>query len=402
MGQFSTLLDTLKNTPDSHDDMIMATVVKVEGSAYRRPGGRMLVLPFGQSVGTISGGCLEGEVCKKANWLTRNGQPALQRYSTGNIEFLSEGHLTSLDESDQLADEDEALSFGLGCNGKVTVLFERVNSTATRRLIQLLQQVERLQRASVVATVIAVSGNSGFSIGDRLLLDPASREMQWMTNFQQPAQHNELAQQISHDLLFTLTRQKSLHQHYTSALGTLEVFFEYVAAPERLVIFGAGHDAQPLVSMAKMQGWYVTVIDSRAHFARPQRFPEVDQVLCIGLNENYNLSDITNGAAVAVMSHSLTQDRHWLKQLLLKPPRYIGQLGPRYRTERLISEISQQVADQAVLESGLEVLHYPIGLDIGGNTPESIALSIMAEITAVLNQRNGKMLKQREISIHAE
>ena len=102
------------------------------------------------------------------------------------------------------------------------------------------------------------------------------------------------------------------------------------------------------------------------------------------------------------MSHSLAQDRHWLKHMLLNPPRYIGQLGPRYRTERLISEIQQNLPQPRHIEQGLEVLHYPIGLDIGGDTPEAIALAIMAEITATMNQRSGKMLKQRDLSIHAD
>lgn len=332
--------------------------------------------------------------------MTRNGQPALQRYSTGHIEPLSE--LYPPDE--QQADEDEALSFGLGCNGKVTVLFERLSSPALKKLVSLLQQVQFSQRAAVVATIIAAPHDSGFCLGDRLLLDPVSRDMQWNSSHAvtECGITSELRQKISHDLMFTLTRQKSIHQQYSTATGTIEVFFEYIAPPHRLVVFGAGHDAQPLVTMAKMQGWHVTVIDSRAHFARPQRFPDADQVRCISLNDPWNLSDLIQGAAVAIMTHSLSQDRHWLKHALLNPPRYIGQLGPRYRTEKLITEISQQIDDQADLALGLEVLHYPIGLDIGGDTPEAIALAIMAEMTAVINQRSGKMLKQREVSIHAD
>ena len=171
------------------------------------------------------------------------------------------------------------------------------------------------------------------------------------------------------------------------------------------MIFGAGHDAQPLVSMAKIQGWHVTVIDSRAHFAQRQRFMGADEVRHIDLKDLtalHGLHDWLKGAAVAVMTHSLSQDRHWLGYLLANPPRYIGQLGPRYRTERLVHDLQQASTDASALDAGLEVLHYPIGLDLGGDTPEAIALAIMAEITAVMNQRSGKMLKQRSYSIHAE
>ena len=420
MSQLLVLLNAIEQAQREQDNAVMATVVEVEGSAYRRPGARMLIWSHGQPVGTISGGCLEGDACKKAQWLTRHGQPALQRYTTGHADFYTDPQAYA---DSQDADDDEALAFGLGCNGTVSVLFERLNSPVMLAVSQLLQHVLTSQRAGVIATVISidknnnsqkksVSGNGlqhGLQLGDRVLLDPLQHELSWHTQSGTPID-NTLHQAMHNDVTFTLTRQKSLHQTYHTPEGELKVFLEYVVPPHRLVIFGAGHDAQPLVSMAKMQGWHVSVIDSRPHFARKQRFMDADVVRCIDLNacdgkDSTALSGImrlTNGAAVAIMSHSLAQDRHWLKHMLLNPPRYIGQLGPRYRTERLISEIQQSLPNPLHIEQGLEVLHYPIGLDIGGDTPEAIALAIMAEMTATLNQRSGKMLKQRELSIHAD
>lgn len=413
MSQLSALLNAIEQAQREQDNAVMATVVEVEGSAYRRPGARMLIWSHGQPVGTISGGCLEGDACKKAQWLTRHGQPALQRYTTGHADFYTDPQAYA---DSQDADDDEALAFGLGCNGTVSVLFERLNSPAMQAVSQLLQEVQTSQRAGIIATVISAQPNThnenGFQpdlqLGDRLLLDPQQHELSWYTQSNSSID-SALHQALHNDVIFTLTRQKSLHQTYQTAQGTINVFIEYVAPPNRLVIFGAGHDTQPLVSMAKMQGWHVSVIDSRPHFARKQRFMDADVVRCIDLNacdgkDSTALSGImrlTNGAAVAIMSHSLAQDRHWLKHMLLNPPRYIGQLGPRYRTERLINEIQQTLSEPLHIEQGLEVLHYPIGLDIGGDTPEAIALAIMAEMTATMNQRSGKMLKQRELSIHA-
>jgi xanthine dehydrogenase accessory factor len=405
MSQLSALLQAINQAHSQQDDAVMATVVHVEGSAYRRPGARMLIWSHGQPVGTISGGCLESEACKKAQWLTRHGQPVLQRYHTGHAEFYanSQGYTDSQD-----ADDDEALTFGLGCNGTVSVLFEQLNSPAMRAVSQLLQHVQTSQRAGVIATVISNQNTHGtahgLQLGDRLLLGPLQHELKWLTSANDSVD-SSVHQAIYNDVIFTLTRQKSLHQTYQTAQGTISVFFEYVAPPNQLVVFGAGHDAQPLVSMAKMQGWHVSVIDSRPHFARQARFPDADHVRCIDLKDTTalaELSRLTHGAAVAIMSHSLAQDRHWLKHMLLHPPRYIGQLGPRYRTERLISEIQHSLTDPMHIEQGLEALHYPIGLDIGGDTPEAIALAIMAEMTATMNQRSGKMLKQRDLSIHAE
>lgn len=407
MSQNSLFLQAFTQAQAQQDDAVIATVVQVEGSAYRRPGARMLIWSYGQSVGMISGGCLESEVCKKAQWLTRDGKPCLRRYSTGQAPD---------DPDSVLADEEETLAFGLGCNGTVSVLFERLHSPSMQQVSKLLAQVQHSHRAGVIATVIKApinaSGGCNLKLGDRILLDPLQRELIWAS--QSDALAPALTQQIHNDLIFTLTRQKSLHQcyciddldnHPSSSSQSIELFIEYVAPPNRLVIFGAGHDAQPLVSMAKMQGWHVTVIDSRAHFAQRQRFMDADEVCHIDLKNLtalHELHDWLKGAAVAVMTHSLSQDRHWLGYLLANPPRYIGQLGPRYRTERLVHELQQTSTDASALEAGLEVLHYPIGLDLGGDTPEAIALAIMAEITAVMNQRSGKMLKQRSYSIHAE
>lgn len=424
MSQLTALLYAIDQAQLQQDDAVMATVVQVEGSAYRRPGARMLIWSHGQPVGTISGGCLESEACKKAQWLTRNGRPALQRYHTGHADFYTDPDAYAKTHgiqdhhgNDIEADDDEALAFGLGCNGTVSVLFERLNSPAMLAVSQLLRHVQASQRAGVIATVISSqpinskSNSKEFSLqlGDRLLLDPVQHELRWITQTNSPVDSN-LYQTLHNDVIFTLTRQKSLHQTYQTTQGTIQVFLEYVAPPNRLVIFGAGHDAQPLVSMAKMQGWHVSVIDSRPHFARKERFMDADHVRCIDLKAAdledtaalAELTSLTNGAAVAIMSHSLAQDRHWLKHMLLNPPRYIGQLGPRYRTESLVAEIQQSLPDPSQIDQGLEALHYPIGLDIGGDTPEAIALAIMAEITAVMNQRSGKMLKQRDLSIHAE
>ncbi len=424
MSQLTALLHAIDQAQHQQDDAVMATVVQVEGSAYRRPGARMLIWSHGQPVGTISGGCLENEACKKAQWLTRNSRPALQRYHTGHADFYTDPDayakthgIQDHHENDIEADDDEALAFGLGCNGTVSVLFERLNSPAMLGVSQLLRHVQASQRAGVIATVISSqpinsksnTKETSLQLGDRLLLDPLQHELRWIIQTNSPVDRN-LHQMLHNDVIFTLTRQKSLHQTYQTAQGTIQVFLEHVAPPNRLVIFGAGHDAQPLVSMAKMQGWHVSVIDSRPHFARKERFMDADHVRCIDLKSVdlkdtaalTELTSLTNGAAVAIMSHSLAQDRHWLKHMLLNPPRYIGQLGPRYRTERLVAEIQQSLPDPSQIDQGLETLHYPIGLDIGGDTPEAIALAIMAEITAVMNQRSGKMLKQRDLSIHAE
>jgi len=375
MSGMNALLQAIAAAERSGDEAVLATVVKVEGSAYRRPGARMLIAPYGNTVGSISGGCLEADVAKKAWWLTESGEPVLRRYSTG--------------ASEEEDDADAALTFGLGCNGTVYVLLERHGGKRPATVVELLRQVRDSQLPGAAATVIATYPRAPVRVGERLLLAPDGR---LGGRLRQP----QLDARVRHDLVATLAQQQSALRVYAEPRGEVEVFFEYVAPPRRLVVFGAGHDAQPLVRLAKLLEWQVTVVDGRAHFARAERFPEADAVLVAEPQRLPGLTALTAGAALVVMTHSYRQDRHWLGEVLQGTPCYVGQLGPRERTERLLGEIRAQGAALPALAA----LHYPMGLDLGGDTPEAVAMAILAEISAVLNRRSGGMLRQREAPIH--
>lgn len=359
---------------------VLATVVKVEGSAYRRPGARMMIAEQGVRIGTISGGCLESDVAKKAWWLTASGKPSIQRYSTATDD-------EDLEEIEQ--------TFGLGCNGTVHVLLERVQDDAPYLPFELLREVVASGRPAVLATVIGINGHAEANIAERMALD-----CEGQLRIESVALGTLV--QLHRDLDHVLEQRRTAVHGYPHNGGEIEVLIEFIAPPRRLVIFGAGHDATPLMLMAKMQGWQVTIIDSRSHFARPERFPEADQVLAVAINPDaidvdaIDLPALTDGAAVAIMTHSFSQDLFWLHRVLSSPAAYIGQLGPRNRTERLLAHLQETTPSLP----GLARLHYPMGLDIGGDGPESVALAVLAEMTAVLNQRSGQMLKWRERPIH--
>ncbi|MGQ7960305.1 XdhC family protein [Pseudomonas sp. SP16.1] len=372
----SALLGAIAAVERDGGQAVLATVVKVEGSAYRRPGARMLIPLYGGTVGTISGGCLESEVAKKAWWLTDAGEPVIRRYST-----------EAQGEDD---DQDAALTFGLGCNGTVHVLLERHSAEQPLAVLELLRRVRASGQAGAVAMVIGSYRNARVRVGERLLLHPHGSDSGRLLD---PA----LDARVRADLAETLARGRSSLRTYRDARGEIEVFCEYLPPQRRLVIFGAGHDAQPLVHMAKLLDWHVTVIDGRSHFARAERFVEADAVLQVDTAAPYALHHLTDGALVAVMSHSYSQDRHWLGGVLQGNPAYIGQLGPRERSERLLGEIAARGAELPALDR----LHYPIGLDIGGDTPESVATAILAEMSAALHRRSGGMLRHRQAAIHA-
>lgn len=349
---------------------VLATVVGVSGSTYRRPGARMLLAPEGRLAGSVSGGCLEGDLVKKAQWQTRNG-PALVTYD-------------SLD-----ADDDVVWGFGLGCNGVVQVLLECVSPGAPGPL-RLLQAVLRERELGVIATVI--SGNSAEGLGQRLLLMPdGSRE----STFTDAA----LAAQVSADAEEVRAAEKSDTRTHALAGGTQAVvFLEAVLPPLPLVILGAGHDTLPLVRFAKELGWHVTVADIRAAQARPERFPLADAVVAGSVEAVCAEIGLTARMMAVVMTHNYPDDKRVLRALLASPVSYIGQLGPKVRTERLLAEISDD--GHEITEAQRKRLFGPVGLDLGADTPEQIALAIIAEIQAVQAGRAGGLLRDRRDPLH--
>ncbi len=311
-------------------EALLATVVGVSGSTYRRPGARMLLSREGRLAGSVSGGCLEGDILQKAWWRTEDGAA-----------------IVTYDSTD--ADEDVVWGFGLGCNGVVQVLLERV-SPGRPGPLNVLTAVLR-ERVSQTITTVTASTDPAVPLG-------------------------------------------TAPTGWTPPEG-VTVFQEAVQPPVPLVIFGAGQDALPLVRLAKEIGWHVTVVDTRGKRARPERFPHAD-VVCLGWPEDLLLDERT---AAVVMTHNYPDDRRVLQSLLLSSAGYIGQLGPRVRTERLLAEIADDGLN--VTEEMRSRLHAPIGLDLGADNPEEIALSIVAEIQAAQAGRAGGFLRERRAPLHA-
>ena len=312
---------------------ILATVIRVGGSTYRRPGARMLLTEAGWAAGSISGGCLEGDVLKKAWWRTESGPVCVIYDSTQE-------------------DDDITWGFGLGCNGVVEVLLERLTETTVAHLARL-EQWQTNRSPGVLATTgtgerlaLAVDGAHW---GAAELLDGAQEALQTQHSFWRE-----------------------------------ETFFEYLTPPQALTIFGAGHDVVPLVKLASdLLGWHLVVVDAHAAQPHPERFPGAHVVLVFP-RETLGPRD-----AAVLMTHSFSADQTLLPRLLASPVGYIGVLGPRRRTERLL--------EGAVFPTKL---HAPLGLDLGADNPEEIALSIVAEIRAWSADREGCSLSLREGPIH--
>ncbi len=334
---------------------ILATVVKVSGSSYRGPGARMLITGDGGRTGSISGGCLEGDVVKKAWWLTGETDAVVRVY-------------------DNTSDDDAVWAFGLGCNGVVHVLLERFGAGTQPLPISLLEACRTA--GGVLATVI-----SGEETGQKLAIFPDGSE------------RREMARAVLADAVGTVAC--AVFESGKSQLTTVddvEVFVEYIAPPLRLLVVGAGQDALPLMRFARELGWHVTVVDGRSHLARPERFPQADRVLTADLENPLGGLNVDAQTAAVIMSHSYEQDAAFMGALHPLELRYLGALGPRKRTERMLDELGYTARPD---------LHSPVGLDLGADTSEEIALAIVSEIQATLKARPGGMLLHKPGPIHA-
>ncbi len=339
MAELREILDLWKRASAAGEDVCLATVVGVEGSAYRRPGARMILTAGGRRAGTVSGGCLEAEIAKKAWWLTEKGS-AIQRYSS-------------------FFDDDGDMPYGLGCGGTVIVLLER--GVPAAQCMEAVRRSVEERAASVIVTDTVTHG-----LGTRLIMNAAGEtvyaldvEPEW--------------ERLGREVLAARTSG--------SMPGLLP---EWVGPPPAVTIFGAGDDLGPLVEFADTLGWRVTVADGRGNLARTERFPQAARVGKIGAA----LGALTPDDGVVVMTHSYEQDRQILRELLAQELKYIGVLGPRARTERLVSEVAEEIGLEP--EACLARTTFSRGSGPGGHAPASIALSIAAELQAVFAGRGAK------------
>jgi len=343
----------------------LATVAQTEGSSYRRPGARMLILDNGRTIGSISGGCVESVAIDKAATVRSSGAPIVLAYDTSK-------------------EEDVVFGAGLGCKGVVRVLLEPVRPP----LMDFLQRVFETRQSGAIVTVFQAEGRNDVSIGARVMLDEGASV--W-SDISDP----ELRALLAADARETLRCGRQNETRHVTTTGAVTALIEVVHGPQPLIIFGAGYDAIPLARMARELGYHVTVVDPRPAYADPHRFPDADAVVLARPGEWNGKIHLTDRAAAVVMSHHYLTDAATLKALAPLSLRYLGVMGPRRRAEKMAAELGPEGADV------LRRAHNPIGLDIGADTPEQIALAILAEIQAANTGRSGAPLRDRTGPIHA-
>ncbi|MFM7154144.1 MAG: XdhC family protein [Bacteroidota bacterium] len=348
---------------------LLATVVHVEGSSYRRPGARMLVDENGMMTGAISGGCLEGDALRKALLAITRGMPRLVVYDTTD-------------------EEDAVIGVQLGCAGIIQVLFEPVDDTNPDNPVELLRKSVTGRTPSVIVTVSLPERYADNHPGTLLLMNDS------MVRFAREAEFPDLKAEA----LFSLRSGVSRFITRQLTAGTANIFVEYLQPPVSLVVAGAGNDVIPVVKMADLLGWEVHVADGRGTHAKEDRFVAACQVL-VGKPEAV-LDKIATDERTAfiLMSHNFQYDKAMLRALLPLDIPYIGVLGPKKKLNRMLDDLRTEGMD--IPADLLKKVYGPTGLEIGAETPEEIALSMLAEIQAVFNHRPGGYLRDKSTVIH--
>ncbi len=372
MKEITDIIRSYEQALTSGKRMALATVVHVEGSSYRRPGARMLVTDDGQLTGAISGGCLEGDALRKALLAISQQKNKLVTYDTTD-------------------ENDTTLGVQLGCNGIVHILFEPIKTDDAENPVELLKKVTAKRQNAVLVTLFSLHSRTGAQPGTCFL--HLQSDDQVTCNCTEPAMHDRLLAETQTAYL----RNDSFFKAFESV--SLTGFVEYFNTPPSIVIAGAGNDTIPLTEMAGVLGWDVTVVDGRAGHATRQRFPRAGKVLVSRADDVLKHIVVDERTFVLLMTHNYNYDLALLKQLLtVDACRYVGALGPKKKLERMYSELENE--GMAITDAQKAKVFGPVGLDIGAETSEEIALAVLSEIKAVLSGRTGLSLREKLEPIH--
>src|SRR5579862_3366566 len=327
-------------------------LVEVAGSTYRKPGALMLIAADGEYSGLLSGGCLEGDLREHSRTVIASGTPRLVRYDTRGPDDLVWG-------------------LGLGCEGVMDILLLRCGPQNDWQPLTHLAAALAAYRATAVGVVVQ-STSAELPVGTLAL--PADA-----------AGAQALPHGLSGPVRATLTRSAAEGRvaRLDGPSASWKLFVMPLSLPPRILLLGAGPDATPVVEFAARLGWKVTLVDHRPTYAAAARFPQAERVL-LGRPESVpQLLDLTHFCAAIVMSHHLPTDLIYLRALADTPIPYVGLLGPAARREKLLADLGgpgQRLRAR---------LHAPVGLPLGGRTPESVALAIVAEVHAFVHQAAG-------------
>ena len=338
--------------------LVLATVYETSGSTYSKAGARMLITGDGRFQGMLSGGCLEGDLALRAEAVIASGEAQCVTYDLG-------------------PNDDGLWGLGVGCDGLMRVFLQPLCPRRDYQPFTAMAGVFAGDTPGAAATVLH-SGHAGIGPGATCITLDGHRELVGLPDSAGSALAPGLEKALTSLRAHTATLEHDGH--------ALDVLFAPLLPPPWILVLGAGLDAVPLVRLAGELGWRVTVQDHRPAYIARGDFAAAREVMCEPADTLGAKVDWERYCAAVVMSHHLDTDRRYLAQLAETRVPYVGLLGPRNRRRRLLDELGPEIT--RALEPRL---HGPAGLDIGGDGPASIALSILAEMHAQLSNARGQV-----------
>jgi len=360
------VFDRIRTTLDDGSPAVLATVTAVEGSAYRRPGAKMLLDPDGGGAGSITAGCLEDEVRALAADVLEAGEPRVETWD--------------------LTGDDDVWGLGVGCNGIITVLLEPLDGSY-RPVVEARLAGEPIGVATVVG-----GEDADAALGSRAYYRPGE-------GFDDGGGIPDVAlEELAGPAATLVADGKGETLTVETDSGPVAVFVDGVRPPPELVVFGSGHDVGPVVELAKLVDFRVTVVPFRGGHADSGRFPDADEVTSASPRDVADLREWDGDTYAVIMSHNFLDDRIALEALLETPVEYIGLMGPKKRFEEMREDFAEE--GRTFDDAELDRIYTPIGLNLGGDTPYRIAQSIVAEVQAVAHGKTPGHLSRREGHIH--
>ena len=362
----SALVSTYHSLKANHQQLVLATIIETMGSTYRKAGARMLITNDAEYFGLLGGGCFEADLLAHAQEVFNKQESKIVFY-------------------DMRAPDDEIWGLGLGCNGAVRIFLQLFSINDPEHPLVLIEKALTDKHSGVLLTRFQTdtatkpdSDNFLLHFEDKQLLDA-------------PADLSQEHQQLVDKCYQTGSSQFAQGEDENAA-----VFCSQVKPPFHLLIIGAGPDAGPIVEIARMLGWEISLVDYREAFLQQAEFDVVDNALISTPEELARRIDLQRLDAVVLMTHKIEYDERYLRSLLTTSARYIGLLGPVARRERLLDQLAE---DKELI---VERVYGPVGLDLGGELPEEIALSLVAEIQAVLYGKNAGSLNSTTAPLHQD
>ena len=358
-NNINLLIDAYRRLKQTPENVVLATIIETFGSTYQKAGAKMLIARDGELSGFLGGGCFEKDLMEQA----------LSVFETGKTKAVF---------YDMRSPDDVIWGLGLGCNGAVRVLLQLLKSEDDFNPLNTFADAVEADTTGVLVTIFE-SGHPDIPAGNSIFLPS------FAIDDERPL---ATAPYIASARQTLLQRKPRIEAHVIDG-HSIKAFYDLIQPSLQLLVLGAGADAVPVVRFAKSLGWRVTVVDHRPGHIKQERFPQADRLLHLIPEDLAGNMELDQFNAMVLMTHNIEADERYLKEIANSRIPFIGLLGPMPRKNRLLQSLG-------VKATGIrDRVFGPVGLDIGAETPEEIALAIMAGIHAAMNQRDGRQLNTK-------